>query len=84
MQFAENIQANWQKGYCFIMTIEEPIQAKEPSREFKNYSGNILNIRLTAQTWPLVTSICLVPKRTALVASVPLMTKRLKWRCRSG
>jgi hypothetical protein len=24
------------------------------------YSGNFLNIRLTARTWPLVTSICLV------------------------
>jgi hypothetical protein len=44
MQFSENVQANWQEGYCL--------------REFKDYSGNFLNIRLTARTWPLVSSIC--------------------------
>jgi hypothetical protein len=60
MQFAENVQANWQQRYCFIMTMPGPIQSKEPRREFKNYSGNFLNIRLTARSWPPVTSICLV------------------------
>jgi hypothetical protein len=56
MQSIENIQANWQEGYCFIVTIPDPIQPKQPRREFKNYSGNFLNIRLAARTWPLVTS----------------------------
>jgi hypothetical protein len=57
---AENIQANWQEGYCFFMTMPDPIQREQPRRGFKNYSGNFLNIRLTARTWPTVTSICLV------------------------
>jgi hypothetical protein len=57
MQFAENVQANGQEGYCFIMTVPDPIQSEQPRREFKNYNGNFLSIRLTAQTWPLVTSV---------------------------
>jgi hypothetical protein len=61
MQFAENIQGNWQEVYYFIMKMPDPIQPKQPRRQFKNYSGNFLNIRLTARTWPLVTSICLAP-----------------------
>jgi hypothetical protein len=24
MQSAENVQANWQEGYCFIMTMPDP------------------------------------------------------------
>jgi hypothetical protein len=31
--------------------------------EFKNYSGNFLNIYLTALTWPLETSICLIHEK---------------------
>jgi hypothetical protein len=46
----ENIQANWQEGYCFILTMPDLIQPEQPRREFKNYSGNFLNIHLTAQT----------------------------------
>jgi hypothetical protein len=34
--------------------------ARATQGEFKNYSGNFLNIRLTARTWPLVNSISLV------------------------
>jgi hypothetical protein len=60
MQFTENVQANWQEGYCFIMIMPDPTQAKQPRRKFKNHSENFFNICLTAQTWPLVTSICLV------------------------
>jgi hypothetical protein len=26
MQFAEDVQANWQEGYCFIMVMPDPIQ----------------------------------------------------------
>jgi hypothetical protein len=48
MQFAENIDANWQEGYCFVMTMPDPIQPEQPGREFKNYSGNFLNVRLTS------------------------------------
>jgi hypothetical protein len=50
MQFAESIQDNWQEEYCFIMTKPDPIQPEQPRREFKNYNGNFLNIRLTAWT----------------------------------
>jgi hypothetical protein len=64
MQFAEKFQANWQEGNCLIMTIPDPIQPEQPRRGFKNYSGNFLNIRLTARIWPLV-AICLVNKRFA-------------------
>jgi hypothetical protein len=30
------------------MTMPDPIQSEQPRREFKNYSGNFLNIRLTS------------------------------------
>jgi hypothetical protein len=50
MQFVENVQGNWQEGYCFIMTMPDPILPEQPRREFKIYSGNFLNIRLTART----------------------------------
>jgi hypothetical protein len=72
------------KGYCFIMTMPDPIQPKQPRREFKKYSGNFLNFHLTVQTWPLVTSMCLVCKETTLVAKVLLMMKRVKQRCGNG
>jgi hypothetical protein len=45
------------REYCFIIAMRDPIQPQQPRREFKNYSVNFLNIRLTARTWPLVTSI---------------------------
>jgi hypothetical protein len=48
------------RGDCFFMTVTAPIQHEQPRREFKNHSGNFLNIRLTARTWPLVTFICFV------------------------
>jgi hypothetical protein len=50
MQFAENFQAHRQEGYCFTMTKPDPIQPEQPNREFKNYTGNFLNIRLTTRT----------------------------------
>jgi hypothetical protein len=31
--------ANWQDGYCFIMTMPDPIQSKQPRRDFKNCGG---------------------------------------------
>jgi hypothetical protein len=48
------------RGYCFIMTMPDPMHPEQGRREFKNYSGKFLNIHLTTPTWPLVTSICLV------------------------
>jgi hypothetical protein len=45
MQFAENVQAN-----CSIVTMPDPIQPKQPRREFKNYGENFLNICLIAWT----------------------------------
>jgi hypothetical protein len=50
------------RGYC-IMTMPDPIQPKQPRREFRNYSGNILIVCFTTWTWPLVTTICLVHKK---------------------
>jgi hypothetical protein len=32
----------------------------QATQEFKNYSGNSLKISLTARTWPLMTSVCLI------------------------
>jgi hypothetical protein len=84
IQIADDVQANWQEGYCVIMTMPDPIQPKQPGREFKNCSGNFLNILLTVRTWPLETSICLVRKKSTLMADVSLMTKWLKLMCRSG
>jgi hypothetical protein len=84
MQIADNTHPNWQEGYCFIMTMPDPIQPEQPRREFKNYSVNFLNISLKDRTWPLVTSICSVHRKTTLVANVLLMMKRLKQRCGSG
>jgi hypothetical protein len=52
MQLAENVLANWQEEYCFIITMPDPIQSKQPRREFKNYSGKFLNICLTARLGP--------------------------------
>jgi hypothetical protein len=71
MQFAENVQANWQEEYCFDKTMPDPIHPEHLRREFKHCSGNFLNIHLTAQTWPLVTSVC-------LGANVSLMMKWLR------
>jgi hypothetical protein len=66
------------------MTIPDPTHPEQPRREFKNYSGNFLIIRLKARTWLLVTSTCLVRYNTTLVANVSLMTKRLKRRCEAA
>jgi hypothetical protein len=44
MQFAENVHASWQEGYCFIMTMPDSIQPEQPRRKFMNYSGNFFNI----------------------------------------
>jgi hypothetical protein len=72
------------RGALFIMTMSDPIQPEKPRDEFKDYSGNLLNIRLTGWTWSLVISICFVLSKTTLVANISLMTKRLKWRCGRG
>jgi hypothetical protein len=85
MQLTGNIYANWQERSYFIMTMPAPIQPEQSGREFKIYSGNFLkNIRLTARTWPLLTSTVWSVKNTTLVANISLMTKRLEQRCRSG
>jgi hypothetical protein len=80
MQVAEKVEANWQEGYCFITTMPNLIQLKQPRREFKNDSGNFLNIRLTARTWPPSDVRLVGPVKTTLVTNISLMTKRLKQR----
>jgi hypothetical protein len=54
IQFAENVQANWQRGVLLHHDNAKPNTAWQPRREFENYIGNFLNICLTARTWPLV------------------------------
>jgi hypothetical protein len=73
MQFVENVQANWQEAYCFFVTMPDPIQPKQPSREFKNYSGNFLKICLTARSWSLVTS-------SVWSAKIPPWWQMFHWR----
>jgi hypothetical protein len=46
--------------YCFVVTMPDPTQPEQHTREFKNCSGNFLNISITARTLSLVTSISLV------------------------
>jgi hypothetical protein len=77
IQFTENVQANWQEGYCFIMTMPYPIQPKQPRREYKNYKGNFLDIALQPDLAPRDFHL-FGPLKTALVAKVFLMMKRLK------
>jgi hypothetical protein len=52
-------RSNGKRGNVSSWKWQTPTQPKQPRREFNNYSGNFLNICLTARTWPLVTSICL-------------------------
>jgi hypothetical protein len=42
MQFTENVLANWQEGYCFIITKPNPIQPEQSRREFKKLQGELL------------------------------------------
>jgi hypothetical protein len=35
VQFAENVQANWQEGYCFIMTMPDPIELDFAHSDFR-------------------------------------------------
>jgi hypothetical protein len=39
MEFAENIEANWQEGYCFIMTMPDPIQPGNPGENSRIIVG---------------------------------------------
>jgi hypothetical protein len=68
------------RGVLLHHDIATPHTAQQPRREFKNYSGNFLNIHLTAWTWLLVTSICLVRWKATFVANVSVITKTLKRR----
>jgi hypothetical protein len=85
MQFTENVQANWQEGFCFIKTMPDAIQPEQSIQE-----------RIQELQWELVEhlpySSDLIPRdlhlfgplKTTLVASISLMMKKRKWRCRSG
>jgi hypothetical protein len=59
MQFTENVQANWQEEYCFIMTMPDPIQPKQPKR-IQELQWELPELLPSTQTWFLVTSICFV------------------------
>jgi hypothetical protein len=48
------------RGVLLHNNNAKPHTAQETYGDFKNYSGNFLNIRLRGRTWPLVTFICLV------------------------
>jgi ribosomal protein L34E len=56
-----------------------PHTARAIQQRIQELLWELLDIRLTAPTWPLVTSICLVRYETTLVANCSL-TKRFKRR----
>jgi hypothetical protein len=44
MQFAEYVRANWQEGFCFIVTMPDPIQPeqlRQNSRTKVPYSSDL-------------------------------------------
>jgi histone-lysine N-methyltransferase SETMAR len=41
MQFVENVQANWQEGYCFIMTQERIEELQSELHEHSPYSTDL-------------------------------------------
>jgi histone-lysine N-methyltransferase SETMAR len=43
MQFAENVQANWQEGYCFIMTMPDPIQTEQTQDRIQELQRELLD-----------------------------------------
>jgi hypothetical protein len=42
MQFIENIQANWQEGYCFIMTMPDPHTAQATQERIQKLQWELL------------------------------------------
>jgi hypothetical protein len=66
------------RGYCFIIAMPALIQPEQPRREFKNYSGNFLNIHLTARFGPYYFHLFGPLKKVSLIM------KRLKRRCGIG
>jgi hypothetical protein len=77
MQFAENVQANRLEGYCFIMTMPDPIQSQQPRREFK-YSGDLFEHPPYSPDLVSSDFHLFGPLKTTLVANVSLITNRLK------
>jgi hypothetical protein len=58
MRLAENIQANWQEGYCFIMTMPET--ARETQERIQKLEPELLEIPPYSPNLALMISICLV------------------------
>jgi hypothetical protein len=58
-----------------------PSTARVTQERIQKLQWELLQHRLTARTWPLVTPSVWSAKTTALVANVLLMMKRLKRRC---
>jgi hypothetical protein len=84
MQFSENVQDNWQEGYCFIMTVPDPIQPEQPRRELENLRYELLEHPPYSPDLALGDFLLFGPLKTTLVADVSLVTKRLEQRCGSG
>jgi hypothetical protein len=43
----QDVQANWQEGHCFIMTMPDPMQPEQPRKGFKSQEWELLEDRLT-------------------------------------
>jgi hypothetical protein len=84
MQFTENIQANWQEGYCFIMTMPDPMQPDQPRRRIKYYCGNFFEHPPYIPVLAPSDIHLFGPLKATFVADVSLMMKRWKQRCGSG
>jgi hypothetical protein len=79
MQFAENIQANWQEEYSFIMTIPDPHTARATHERIQELHWEFLeHLPYTPDLAPSDFHLCDLLK-TTLLADVSLMMKRLKW-----
>jgi hypothetical protein len=76
MQFAENVQGNWQQGPYFIMTMPDPIQERIQELQRALLEHPPYSLDLAPSDFHLF--------GPALVANVSLMANRLERRCGSG
>jgi hypothetical protein len=83
IKLAEIVKANWQKGYCFIMTVPDNIQPEQPKRELKKLQWELLEHPSYSPDLALSDFHLFSLLTTTLVANISLMTKRLKRRCGS-
>jgi hypothetical protein len=85
MQFAENIQDNWQKEYCFVMTNARTHTARPTQEGIQEQQYQLLeHPPYSPDMTPSDFHLFDPHMYKSLVANVLLMIKRLKWKRRSG